>query len=291
MRIATDIIVCVLVLSNLVVAGAGEIQQNNSETAAAPGALRFISHGIPGKNITGYWIYLPETHHTSRSWPVLLFLHGGGMGENPDIHRVKKYGPLKNLLDGTPSTGDVRNLLKEFIIVSPILPENPKNFTLWIDNINALDAVIDTMIERHWADPDRLYVTGSSRGAGGAWRFPKHSRHNVAAIVPVCGFYMDRSNLRPLADIPVWITCNTGDRLYNTQKRAVAAIEALGGEKFLLLDTANPAGGDFLKRRHILTSFAKKGHDAWTATYSSAAIYRWMLNFKNIDGTIVREGE
>lgn len=256
------------------------------EIIPAPGKVTFVSDGFSGKNIMGYWINLPEKHHPSQTWPILIFLHGGGMGENPDISRVKRYGPLKQVLEGSLTDQSAGTLLKGFIIVCPILPENPKNFTLWIDNIKILDSIIDTIIIDYRGDPSRLYITGSSRGGSGAWRFPKHSRYPIAAIVPVCGFYIKKANLDSLVDIPVWITCNTGDRVYNTQRRAVFYIEEKGGERFLLLDTASPDDSIFLEKKHIFTSFAKKGHDAWTATYASPRIYQWMLNFRNINGKI-----
>jgi len=253
------------------------------------GTLKFITQGMPSKNIMGYWQYIPEKHHQNQTWPILLFLHGGGMGEKPDINRVKKYGPLKHVLEESLSNHSPAVLLKKFIIISPILPENPKNFTLWIDNIKALDAIIDSTIINFKGDPSRLYITGSSRGGSGAWRFPKHSKHSIAAIVPVCGYYMKLVNLNALIDIPVWTTCNTGDWHYNNHKRAVSYIEKHGGEQFFLLDTAAPDNPSFLKKKHVFTSFAKKGHDAWTETYASRQIYQWMLNFRNINGKIICE--
>ena len=288
MRIFIILTVCVVIMGSPFLKAFGGDPSIISEIITAPGTLNFITQGIPSKNIMGYWLYLPEKHNPSQAWPVLFFLHGGGMGENPDINRVKKYGPLKHVLEESFSNHSPTDLLKGFIIVCPILPENPKYFTLWIDNIKALDAIIDTIINDCRGDPSRLYITGSSRGGGGAWRFPKYSKHPIAAIVPVCGHYLNLTNLESLIDIPVWTTCNTSDRLYNIQRRAVSYIEEHGGEKFFLLDTAKPDNSSFLTKRHIFTSFAKKGHDAWTATYESPQIYQWMLNFRNIDGKIIR---
>jgi predicted peptidase len=153
------------------------------------------------------------------------------MGENPNINRVKSYGPLMQVLKDSLSNKSPADLLKKFLIICPILPENPKNFTLWIDNIEALDAILDSIITNYNGDTSRLYITGSSRGGGGAWRFPKHSKHSVAAIVPVCGYFMDLTNLNALIEMPVWMTCNTGDYHYNNHKRAVSYIEEHGGSK------------------------------------------------------------
>jgi len=286
MRIFVVFAVCIVVMTGSFLNASGEDPSARSVVVQVAGELKFITKGIPGKNIMGFWLYLPEKHHPSRAWPMLFFLHGGGMGENPDIDRVKRYGPLKHVLEESLSDQSSTGLLKRFIIVCPILPENRKNFTLWIDNIKTLDAIIDTIVIDHRGDPSRLYITGSSRGGIGAWRFPKHSRYPIAAIVPVCGHYLKLANLEPLSDIPVWITCNTGDRVYNIQRRAVSYIEDQGGERFFLLDTAAVDDPAFLKKKHIFTSFARRGHDAWAATYSSPRIYQWMLNFRNVNGKI-----
>lgn len=266
-----------------------EISHTRPELLPAPGTATFITQGIPGKNIMGYWLFLPEKYNTSPAWPILIFLHGGGAGENPDINRVKRFGPLKYVVGDSLSNHKLTNLLKGFVIICPILPENPKNFTLWIDNIKALDTIIDSIINDHRGDSSRLYISGSSRGGSGAWRFPKYSKHPIAAIVPVCGHYLKRVNLKSLVHIPVWITCNTGDRLYNIQRRAVSFIEEQGGEKFLVLKTTSPDNPSYLKQKHLATFFNKKGHNAWTATYSSPQVYQWMLSFQNIKGKIIQK--
>jgi predicted peptidase len=210
----------------------------------------------------------------------MMFLHGGGVGKDPDIEKLRDNGPLGYLLYDSELSSEVKNLIKKFIIVNPILPENPDDFTLWADNVDALDAIVDSAKSRHKGDPTRLYVTGQSRGGGGAWRFPKYSSHSVAAIVPVCGNYLDAANLEPLTEMPVWTLCNTGDRQYRSQMRAVSIIEESGGDPFLPLSNATPADPSYLESKHIVTSFEKEGHNAWTATYRNPHIYRWMLSQK-----------
>lgn len=258
----------------------GQSSSTASDNPAEPGATTLIAEGIPGENIPCYWLYLPENYDISRTLPVMIFLHGGGAGKDPDLEKMKDNGPLGYLLSDSELDSEVKGLLKQFIIINPVLPENPDNFTLWVDNIDALDAIVDSVITFYKGDPSRLYVTGNSRGGQGAWRFPKYSRHPVAAIVPVCGHYMDAANLEPLVEMPVWTLCNSGDRVHAVQMRAVSIIEEYDGDPFLLIDNATPGDSSFLERKHIATSFVKDGHDAWTATYRSPHIYKWMLSFK-----------
>jgi len=261
----------------------GQSSSTVSDKPDEPGTTMLITQGIPGENIPCYWLYLPENYDTSKAFPVMIFLHGGGVGKNPDIEKMKDNGPLGYLLNDSELNSEVKDLIRKFIIVNPVLPESPGNFTLWADNIAALDAIVDSVISSYKGDPTRLYVTGNSRGGQGAWRFPKYSRHPVAAIVPVCGHYIDTANLEPLTEIPVWTLCNTGDRVYGIQMRAVSIIEKSGGDPFLLINNAEPGDSSFLERKHIATSFEKDGHNAWTATYRNPHIYKWMLSFNKVD--------
>ena len=120
---------------------------------AEPGTTMLITQGIPGENIPSYWLYLPENYETSRTLPIMIFLHGGGAGKDPDTEKL------------------------------------------------------------------------------------------------ICGHYIDALNLKPLTEIPVWTLCNTGDRVYGTQMRAVSIIEENGGEPFLLIDNAMPSDPSYLKKK------------------------------------------
>lgn len=282
-RVFIILIVGIICVSLCCTFAYGQSSSTASDYPTKSGTTMLITHGIPGKNISYYWLYLPENYDTARTLPIMIFLHGGGAGKDPDIEKLKDNGPLGYLLNDSELNLEVKDLIKKFIIVNPALPENPDNFTLWVDNIDALDAIVDSVISCHKGDPAWLYVTGNSRGGQGAWRFSKYSRYLVATIVPVCGHYIDAANLEPLTKIPVWTLCNTGDRVYGIQMRAVSIIEESGGDPFLLIDNATPYDPSFLERKHIATSFEKDGHNAWTATYRNPHIYKWMLSFKKVD--------
>lgn len=62
----------------------------------------------------GYLLYLPKEYEKQASWPLLLFLHGGGERGN-DLDLVKVHGPPKLIAAG-----------KEFpfIVVSPQCPKD-----------------------------------------------------------------------------------------------------------------------------------------------------------------------
>ena len=64
---------------------------------------------------------------------------------------------------------------------------------------------------------------------------------------------------------------------YDDTVEAVERIEAIAGESFLHLDDPNPETNLIISHRRIFSSFHQDGHDAWTALYSSNALYLWHL--------------
>ncbi len=92
-----------------------------SDNPAEPGTTILITHGIPGENIPCYWLYLPENYDMSGTLPVMIFLHGGGVGKDPDIEKLKDNGPLGHLLYDSELNSEVKDLIKKLIIVNQML--------------------------------------------------------------------------------------------------------------------------------------------------------------------------
>ncbi len=261
------------------------------------------------ENIDGFWVHFPRNFDGQERWPVLLYLHGVGAVEQ-DLDYIGGLGPVAYAAEDTSQSGELRDIIhSKFIIVAPHLTSRPADFASWTVEVEILDAILDTVFNRWPGDRERLYLTGLSRGGGACWLLPNLTRHHIAAVVPVCGMSMGyfaddprpremtstepNEQFSPVAfeTLPVWNTCNARDgwptRVF--QLTAVKEIEALGGEKFLKIQTASPAGTDYLKHRRIFTSFDRKGHDAWSATYRNVQIYRWLLSFSNRDGDILQD--
>lgn len=47
-----------------------------------------------------YLLYLPKNYsHTNKKYPLVIYLHGGGMRGN-DLNKLKEYGPPKAIDEG-----------------------------------------------------------------------------------------------------------------------------------------------------------------------------------------------
>jgi len=240
----------------------------------------------------GYAAYLPASYGQGKS-PLLVFLHGSGeSGDgsaeqlgNLALQAIPKY--IAN--DGWPDA-------RPFVVLSPQHED-----TSWVyqDDYSACDDVefpgscgttvqhnlgnptpgsacftpqevasfISYAVGAYNVDPKRVYLTGISCGAFGAWEYVAEHRDQVAAVIPIAG-----------EGRPAWSTagCALGE----------VALWAFHGEQD---DVVNPAGS-VETMNHVkscaahkdarLTTYPDADHDSWTGTYTVGAkedIYGWLL--------------
>jgi Dienelactone hydrolase family len=188
-------------------------------------------------------VYLPDGYYRSlRRWPLILTLHGRGeSGEDLDL--VRRQGlPLR-----VEATGGL-----PFIIVAPQSPD-------WLWNIGALDILLDEVLQRYRADPDRVYLVGNSMGGNGTWALAARRPERFAAIAPICG-RGDPAWAGRLRGVPTWAFHGAEDRIVPPQEseRMVAALKEAGGDA-------------------RLTVYPGVGHDAWTPTYANPSFFEWLL--------------
>jgi predicted peptidase len=195
----------------------------------------------------GYLLYLPKDYTQKDSWPLLLFLHGGGPWGD-DLAQVKSCGPPKLIAAG-----------KEFpfIVVSPLSPRQRGGW-----QAHELSALLDEIVEKYKVDKERIYVTGLSMGGFGTWNLAHFSPDRFAALVPICSG-SDPSRVSRLSHIAVWVFQGAKDPivpLESVEKTVEALKKAKGNVKF--------------------TVYPEAGHDSWTETYNNPELYKWLLQQK-----------
>jgi predicted peptidase len=188
-------------------------------------------------------LYEPEDR--SRTYPLMLFLHGAGEAGS-DLNRVKRHGPPK-VVPRTP--------LPFFRVISP---QCPPGFH-WVQLLDDLRALLEDAFERYPVDRTRVYLTGLSMGGYGAWYLASAYPQLFAALVPICGGG-DPDEACNLKDIPTWAFHGAKDTVVpaSASQEMVAALEACGGNV-------------------RLTLYPDLGHNAWTRTYNNMELYSWLL--------------
>ncbi|UPQ78361.1 prolyl oligopeptidase family serine peptidase [Flavobacterium azooxidireducens] len=191
-----------------------------------------------------YLLHKPKSTTTKK--PLLIFLHGSGEKGN-DLEKVKSHGPFDYLKS---------NELDAYVLA----PQCPQE-AYW--ESESLHQLIQKVIkENNNIDTNRIYLTGLSMGAWGAWNLAFAHPETFAALVPICGF-VDRvpmiENCK-IANIPTRIFHGLVDDVVDVNYSITIYKKLKGCSKDL-----------------ELTIFDDANHDSWTRVYNNAAIYEWMF--------------
>lgn len=237
--------ICVVAWARLVALTASASAQDK-DAAGKQSAKRFEAE-IKVKVELDYLLYLPREYGTKdQSWPLVLFLHGGGE-TGTDLDKVKVHGPPKLVAAGKDFP---------FILVSP----QSRRFG-W--EPSALNALLDEVVAKHKVDRDRIYVTGLSLGGMGTWALAASRPDRFAAIVPICGGG-NPADAPKLKDLPV--------RIYQGGKDPIVRVQTAEA----MLKALKDAGAKDAE----LTVYPDVGHDSWTQTYDDPKVFEWLLKQK-----------
>lgn len=195
-----------------------------------------------------YLLHLPPGYDAAsgQTWPLILFLHGMGERGN-NLELVKLHG-IARVVEQQPNF--------PFITVSPQCPGD----STWAKNeLENLNALLDTIIAQNAVDTSRVYLTGLSMGGFGTWHLATMYPQRFAAIAPVCGGGSVQSAAR-LKDMPIWAFHGALDDVVppRESETMVAAVRESGG---------NPR----------LTIYPDANHNSWTRTYDNPALYDWFM--------------
>jgi predicted peptidase len=211
-----------------------------------------------------YRLHAPPA--TIRPRAVLLFLHGSGECGNDNLAQTRVgLGPA--LLRGVVPF--------PLLTVFPQLPAG----ALWQDeHATAALAAVDDACAHAAGDPDRIALTGLSRGGYGVWQLALTHPGRFRALIPVCAGItappahpdlrvaaLDgndepwREAARRLRTLPVWMVHGARDTVIpvaQSRRMAAALREAGAAVHYRELPEAN--------------------HNAWDAAYDDAALWRWL---------------
>lgn len=213
----------------------------------------------------GFAEYLPPDYADAGDSPLLVFLHGFGESGDGSAEQLELLAataiPAYLAFDGWPEE-------RPFVVLAPqheVTDEAPC-FTP-----EEIQSFLAYAIEAYDVDPSRVYLTGLSCGAIGAWNYlAAYGDSQVAAVVAIAG------DGRPawdavgcaLGEVPLWAFHGTADDVVDPQGSIVPITN-------LQACTSPPA------EDARLTLYPDVGHDSWTATYALGAdddIYAWMLS-------------
>jgi predicted peptidase len=234
------------------------------EPAAARGFVELSDGG------ERFWVYLPADWSSDRTWPVVLFLHGGSeRGADNRAQTQVGLGPVVARSNGAFPA----------IVVFPQCPSG----AFWAQPNQEARAlkILDLVVERYRGDRDRLYMTGPSLGGFGTWIIAARNPGKFAALVPICGGVMPPRGVpipkdapsfaratdpfgavaERIGQTPVWTFQGADDWVLGAtqSRRLVAAMQARGG-------------------RVRYTEYPGVGHNSWDRAYAEPELWPWLLS-------------
>jgi acetyl esterase/lipase len=194
-----------------------------------------------------YTLYLPTSYDGSKTFPVILFLHGAGERGQDGVKCAQVgLGPaVYNNPEAYPA------------IV--IFPQARQSWAANSADSKAALTALDEVLEGFKGDPKRVILTGLSMGGRGSWENAAAAPERFAAVVPICGPGRTES-AGTLAKLPLWAFVGDADRdaTVLNLRAMVEAISAAGG-----------------KAR--LTEYRAVGHNSWDRAYGDPNLAAWML--------------
>lgn len=222
---------------------------------------------VVGSKTYPYQVYVPTDYSSRSDWPVILFLHGSGESGNDGLLQtsVGLGAAIRQNAKGFPA-----------VVVMPQIPADSQ----WVGAPAeaAFVALTQTMAEFK-VDPQRVYLTGLSRGGHGTWYLAYRHPGMFAAIAPICGWVLERPDSP--GSVPV-VPADDGPALPALVRRlAKMPIWIFHGE----MDTSVPVSysrepAAALKAESAdvrYTEYLGLGHNSWDATYASDEFLRWLF--------------
>ena len=222
---------------------------------------------------TNALLYLPETYDAStKHYPLIIYLNGRGQG-GTNIKDMLGDGLPASIAKGIRPQVKVDGRIYQFIVFSPQGPE-------WSYHEKDVKYMLPYLISKYRIDTARIYVTGISAGAGGAYSCIATSDSSfakkIAAVVAVSPLALDFSQDEDLRKgikqygTPVLDICGTDDIMIVNARRYDTLINNLNPPvKYKLIEIE--------KGRHTVSDTAYNTKSAFGSFGMN--IYQWMLQY------------
>jgi predicted peptidase len=212
-----------------------------------------------------YQVFVPAGYTRSQSWPVVLFLHGGGeRGTDGLIQTEVGIGSA------------IRRFASRFPAIVVMPQAHPPAGWAGANAEMALKALDQTEAE-FMTDKNRVYLTGLSMGGAGTWYIAYRHPSRFAALVAICARVRPSATTTdpvvPAGDgepfatlaarikhLPIWVVHGDADQTVpvDESRGIVAALKTLN-----------------VPVRY--SELAGVGHNSWDAAYRSEELTDWLF--------------
>jgi predicted peptidase len=226
-----------------------------------------------GKDSMNYRVLFPEHFDSSKTYPILFFLHGSGENGNDNEAQLKNGGALflrNDVRKNFPSIIVFPQCTKDSFWSNTKFEQDSTGKTKIIfvkggkptKAMHALLKMVNNFIEKPYVDKKQVYVGGLSAGGMGTYEVLRRKPKLFAAAFAICGG--DHvGNVNKYKNVPIWIFHGVKDPVVNPQfsKNVANQLRLIGKEvKFTL--------------------YAETGHNSWDAAFAEPTFLPWLFSHK-----------
>jgi predicted esterase len=203
-----------------------------------------------------YGLFVPENYDSSKSYPLVMYLHGWSNNYTVYLNFYNKDIQLNN----------------PCFVYTPKTPTDWGDWSSWswegtgfsslsVPTQTAMN-VLDSLISKYSIDPNRLYVYGISMGGEGVFDLLHKMPHKFAAGISICGggfaHWAEKISFTPL-----WMFHGSADDINppDITERVVNKLQEIGATKMRY------------------TNYPGYGHAIWDKAQSEPSFYDWMFAF------------
>jgi predicted peptidase len=214
-----------------------------------------------------YRLFKPAVTDDSKNYPLILTLHGAGERGHDNEKHIAWHGIATAWAD---TAAQKRN---PCFILSPQCPEDNR----WVDadwkpgmydqdtvqmsnELQAVHQLIQNLVAKYPIDTNRLYITGLSMGAQGAWDYiTRYPDLFAAAIIMSAGG--DPNKMDKIKHMPLWTFHGDMDKAVsvNGMRATVEALKQYGSDV-------------------IYTEIAEGNHVIWKPLYENRLLQDWLFS-------------
>jgi len=232
-------------------------------------------HYITNQDTLNYRLMLPKDFDSTKSYPMVLFLHGAGERGSDN---------KKQLVHGSSLFGSEENREKFPAIV--IFPQCPKDdywanaevdrstrpislkFPLDIEPTKSMRLLLEMLSQfstKKYIDKSRLYIGGLSMGGMGTFEMLHRKPSTFAAAFAICGAGNPKATEAYAQTTPIWVFHGAQDDVVNPR----ASVEMVDG---ILKNGGKPN----------FSLYAKDNHNSWDSAFAEPELLSWLFsNTKN----------
>ncbi|MBP7508111.1 MAG: hypothetical protein KA807_09840 [Prolixibacteraceae bacterium] len=203
-----------------------------------------------------YGLFIPENYNPTKSYPLVMYLHGFSNNRTEYLDIYNKYIQHKY----------------PCFVYSPKTPPEWGNWSSWswegtdfsslsIPTQTAMH-VLDSLISKYSIDTNRLYVYGISMGGEGIFDLFHKMPYKFAAGISICGggfeHWAEKISLTPL-----WMFHGSKDEINPPEitERVYNKLVKMGAKNMRY------------------TNYPDYGHEIWDKALSEPSFYEWMFSF------------